>query len=225
MSLAVFPLGVSTRAAAQTATITTQKSTSQPAGAAASNSATPQSHRMRGTTNAQRKAAAAHLATRRTPTPAARPKLRSMAIVGFPGQSTANPLTLDQLYFSGIYPNYANSPLPNVADTVNCQAPNYCGIRKFVDTLPLLNTPNDLLNTLPVATPDTKTFPGSDYYEISLVQFRQQLHKDLPPELPMGKAEERCFADMCRPTARSEPRRFPTTWGRSSLPGPMFRCA
>ena len=63
---------------------------------------------------------------------------------------------------------------------VNCRAPNYCGMRKFVDTLPLLNTANNLGNMLPVAVPDTNKFPGSDYYEISLVQYRAQLHSDLP---------------------------------------------
>ena len=63
---------------------------------------------------------------------------------------------------------------------MNCSAPNYCGLRKFVDTLPLPNQANDLGNMLPVAVPDTTTFPGSDYYEISLVQYRQQLHTDLP---------------------------------------------
>ena len=131
---------------------------------------------MRGTTNEQRKAAAAHLATLRA---AEARKPHAMATVGTPG-NPAGPATLDQLYFSGVYPNYALSPLPNLNDTVNCQAPNFCGIRKFVDTLPLLNTANDLGNMLPVAVPDTTTFPGSDYYEISLVQYRQQMHKDLP---------------------------------------------
>jgi hypothetical protein len=75
-------------------------------------------HRMRSTTNAQRTAAAARMAARRSAaarTPAGR--ARANAIVGIPGGAT--PLTLDQLYFSGSYPNYANSPLPNVADTVN----------------------------------------------------------------------------------------------------------
>ena len=134
---------------------------------------------MRGTTNAQRKAAAATSAVRRATTAHTMPRVHANAIVGTPGNPTG-PATLDQLYFSGVYPNYANSPLPNVADTVNCVAPNYCGIRKFVDTLPLPNQANDLGNMLPVAVPDTTTFPGSDYYEISLVQYRQQLHKDLP---------------------------------------------
>ena len=56
------------------------------------------------------------------------------------------------------------------------------GIRKFVDSLPGL-TPagaNDLGQYIPIATADTTTYPGSDYYEIALVQYTKQLHKDLP---------------------------------------------
>jgi hypothetical protein len=46
------------------------------------------------------------------------------------------------------------------------------GIRKFRDPLP------DLKSSL--AVPDATTFPGSDYYEISLVQTTYQMHSDLP---------------------------------------------
>jgi FtsP/CotA-like multicopper oxidase with cupredoxin domain len=55
------------------------------------------------------------------------------------------------------------------------------GIRKFVDTLPGLCPlgKNNLGNCLPVATPDTTTFPGSDYYEIGLEDFVHQFHSDL----------------------------------------------
>ena len=51
------------------------------------------------------------------------------------------------------------------------------GIRKFVDTLPGLGetNKNDLGQYLPVAQPDTTTYPGSDYYEIAVVQYREQL--------------------------------------------------
>lgn len=58
----------------------------------------------------------------------------------------------------------------------------YQGIRKFVDSLPGLTAANanDLGQYLPVAIPDTTTYPGSDYYEISLVQYTEQLHRDLP---------------------------------------------
>ena len=52
-------------------------------------------------------------------------------------------------------------------------------MRKFVDTLPLLNQANNLGNTLPVAVPDTADFRGP-LYDDSLVQYRQQLHTDLP---------------------------------------------
>jgi FtsP/CotA-like multicopper oxidase with cupredoxin domain len=44
------------------------------------------------------------------------------------------------------------------------------GMRKFVNALP----------NLPFAIPDTKTFPGSDFYVIELSQYKQQMHTDLP---------------------------------------------
>ncbi|GAB4501670.1 MAG: hypothetical protein Fur0035_12130 [Anaerolineales bacterium] len=57
------------------------------------------------------------------------------------------------------------------------------GIRKFVDALPLLDAAgaNNLGQYIPVAKPDTITFPGADYYEIELVQYSEQVHSDLPP--------------------------------------------
>ena len=63
-------------------------------------------------------------------------------------------------------PNYANSPI----------------IRKFVDSLPGLGIAgtNNLGQYLPVAIADTNTYPGSDYYQIGLVDYTQQMHSDLP---------------------------------------------
>jgi FtsP/CotA-like multicopper oxidase with cupredoxin domain len=62
------------------------------------------------------------------------------------------------------------------------------GIRKFVDTLPGLGSAaaNDLGQYIPVAVADTTSFPGSDYFEIAVVQYREQLHKDLKPTLLRG---------------------------------------
>jgi FtsP/CotA-like multicopper oxidase with cupredoxin domain len=54
------------------------------------------------------------------------------------------------------------------------------GIRKFVDTLPGLNTANNLGQQMPIGVADTTTFPGSDYYEIAEVEYTQKLHSDLP---------------------------------------------
>jgi len=56
------------------------------------------------------------------------------------------------------------------------------GIRKFVDTLPGLGSAaaNNLGQYIPVAVPDTTTFPGADYYEIAVVEFTEQMHSDLP---------------------------------------------
>ena len=59
------------------------------------------------------------------------------------------------------------------------------GIRKFVDGLPMLTSAgaNNLGQYMPIAVPDTTTFPGTDYYVIALVQYREQLHSDLPETL------------------------------------------
>ncbi len=87
-------------------------------------------------------------------------------------------------YF-GPYPNYANSPLPTV---VTGKVVPGTGMRKFIDSLPGLGVKNanDLGNYIPVAAPDTITYPGSDYYEIALKRYTQKLHKDLPPTALQG---------------------------------------
>src|SRR4051794_5236871 len=62
------------------------------------------------------------------------------------------------------------------------------GLKKFVDTLPGL-TPagaNNLGNYIPIAQADTTTYPGSDYYEIAVVQYRHQFASSLPPTLMRG---------------------------------------
>ena len=74
-------------------------------------------------------------------------------------------------YF-GMTPNWAFSPR----------------ISKFVDTLPGLGpaNANNLGNYIPVAKPDTITYPGCDYYVIELRQYTQQLHSELPPTTLRG---------------------------------------
>ena len=60
------------------------------------------------------------------------------------------------------------------------------GIQKFQDGLPMLCDPsvgctdNDLGQHVPLAVPDTTTFPGADYYVIALVQTREQMNSSLP---------------------------------------------
>lgn len=68
-------------------------------------------------------------------------------------------------YFGGAA-NWANSPL----------------LRKFVDSLSGVgaDAANDLGQYIPVAVPDTTTYPGSDYYEIAVRQYSEKLHRDLP---------------------------------------------
>ena len=79
-------------------------------------------------------------------------------------------------YFGAI-PNWANTQLATVVGGVVTAG---TGVRKFVDSLPLLNAPNNLGQQLQVAVADTVTYPGSDYYEISVRQYTQKMHSDLP---------------------------------------------
>ncbi len=62
------------------------------------------------------------------------------------------------------------------------------GIKKFVDTLAGLgpDAANNLGQYIPVAVPDTSTYPGSDYYEIAVVQYRQKFSSQLPATLLRG---------------------------------------
>jgi FtsP/CotA-like multicopper oxidase with cupredoxin domain len=137
---------------------------------------------MRCITNADRKAAAARTFQQRMAKMKQHGGMKAAASAISPAAGVAptwvnpNVTTPDQLYFSN-FANYANSPLPFV-DPVTKAVTG--GIRKFVDTLPGLNSPNDLGQQIPVAVPDTTTFPGSDYYEISLQQYSEQMHADLP---------------------------------------------
>jgi FtsP/CotA-like multicopper oxidase with cupredoxin domain len=86
--------------------------------------------------------------------------------------------------YYGIYSNYANSPLPVITrDPVSGTITAITGgMRKFVDSLPGVGPAqaNNLGQYIPVATPDTTTYPGCDYYEIAQVEFRERMHSDLP---------------------------------------------
>ena len=64
-------------------------------------------------------------------------------------------------------PNWANSP----------------PLRKFVDTLAPLGctATNTVGQCLPIAAADQATYPGSDYYEIELVEYRERMHTDFDP--------------------------------------------
>jgi FtsP/CotA-like multicopper oxidase with cupredoxin domain len=55
-------------------------------------------------------------------------------------------------------------------------------LQKFVNGLPGLTSANanNLGQYIPVADPDTTTFPGSDYYVIGIAQHQEQMHGNLP---------------------------------------------
>jgi FtsP/CotA-like multicopper oxidase with cupredoxin domain len=62
------------------------------------------------------------------------------------------------------------------------------GLKKFVDTLPGTGpeNANNYGQYIPEAVKDTTTYPGSDYYEIAVVQYRQQFSSQLPASLLRG---------------------------------------
>jgi FtsP/CotA-like multicopper oxidase with cupredoxin domain len=93
-------------------------------------------------------------------------------------------------YMGGVVPNYANSQLP-ATDASGLPVPG-TGIRKFVDSLPGLGyaNRNNLGQYIPVAAPDTTTYPGCDYYEIALVQYQEKLGSDIPTTTLRGYVQE-----------------------------------
>jgi FtsP/CotA-like multicopper oxidase with cupredoxin domain len=62
------------------------------------------------------------------------------------------------------------------------------GLKKFVDTLAGMGPEkaNSLGQYIPTAVPDTTSYPGTDYYEIGLVQYRQKFSSLLPATLLRG---------------------------------------
>ena len=74
--------------------------------------------------------------------------------------------------------------------TVNHSGAGYItpGIKKFIDTLPGLGaaSANNLGEYIPVGQPDTTTYPGTDYYEIAVVQYRHTFASDIAPTIVRG---------------------------------------
>jgi len=126
------------------------------------------------------------------PTQADRQKAAFAAYHSMIGLPPAPPLRLDPLgtpdYFGGTG-NWANSQLARRTSTG--ETVRGTGIRKFVDSLPGVGAPaaNDLGQYIPVAVPDTTTYPGSDYYVITVRQFSEKLHRDLPRTRLRGYAQ------------------------------------
>ncbi len=79
-----------------------------------------------------------------------------------------------------------NSGIPDYFNTPNWA--NSPPLRKFVDALPQLGAAkqNLLGQYIPVAIPDKLTYPGSDYYEIEVGKYTEQMHSDLPPTTLLG---------------------------------------
>ena len=142
-------------------------------------------------TQADRQAAADLAAARRAATVLQGKQAGQLAVQGAQGGLLAAPMAMPMPggtpdYFN--VANWANSPLP----TVPPKGKIIGGIRKFVDTLPGLGyaNRNNLGQYIPIANPDTITYPGSDYYEIGLVDYEEQMHSDLPVTCLRGYVQD-----------------------------------
>jgi hypothetical protein len=92
-----------------------------------------------------------------------------LAVAGFAPPIPTGPFDAD-----------GNPSVPDYYTTANWA--NSPPLAKFVDTLPGLGSAkaNNLGQYMSVAKPDIVTYPGSDYYEIDLVQYNERMHSDLP---------------------------------------------
>lgn len=95
------------------------------------------------------------------------PTITNGVITGF--QDIPNPLPTDGSW-TGLLSSSSSPFKTPFANT---------GIRKFVDSLPSLNSTNNLGQSLPVATPTTLP-DGSDYFVIAEREYTQKMHTDLP---------------------------------------------
>ncbi|HBT83584.1 MAG TPA: hypothetical protein DEB35_09360, partial [Desulfuromonas sp.] len=136
----------------------------------------------------ERAAAAAALKALREKVHAAKQEVQNDPTIRTKGGSTVSSQGISGLDFKPIPTG------PFEADGVTPATPDYYTtanwantppLAKFVDALPGLGAAkaNLLGQYLTVANPDTTTYPGSDYYEIDLVEYRQQMHSDLPADL------------------------------------------
>lgn len=113
----------------------------------------------------------------------------------------SGPLMFNDNNFTNAETNYTINILDNITTgtydfTVSGQ---WGGVRKFVDEIPMLYIPSELnpnnlppktllpwSNTyisnnttgIPVAVPDTTTYPGDHYYEIAAIDYSEKLHSD-----------------------------------------------
>jgi FtsP/CotA-like multicopper oxidase with cupredoxin domain len=110
----------------------------------------------------------------------------NLALAG-PGTSvpTAN---LPAPYDATFLTYYANSPSGTWVSALGNGQVTGTALRKFVDSLPGLGLPgcvgaacnaNNLGQYIPIAKPDTTTYPGDDYYEIGINSYTEQMHTDL----------------------------------------------
>ncbi|MHB0999415.1 MAG: fibronectin type III domain-containing protein [Armatimonadota bacterium] len=134
-------------------------------------------------TQAEREAAAARAAAK------GMPSIRDALKAGVPIPSSPSALMDMPMPDPGVVPHYFG-PEPNWAFSPP--------LRKFVDGLPGLgpDNANERGQYIPVGVPDTVTYPGSDYYEIELRQYKEKMHLDLPETTLRGYVQVKDGVDV-----------------------------
>lgn len=109
------------------------------------------------------------------------------------------------------------APFPNIATDPNgFLIPDYFGtpnwafsppLTKFIDKMAGLGPAgaNALGQYIPVAVADTATFAGSDYYEIAVVEYAEQLHSEMPPTKHRGYVQLETPAVIAALAAQNPP--------------------
>ncbi len=118
-----------------------------------------------------------------------------VALVGQARAGSGFGLSTDEFGADRVVPTfYANSPAGIWTDWNGVTHDSGTALEKFVDELPPVGcgsggvaTVNDIGQCLPIGEPNAAyqvggqdPYPGSDYYEIAIVEYREQMHRDLP---------------------------------------------
>ena len=123
---------------------------------------------------------------------------------------------------------------PTVVSVCNGTPVAGTGLPKFVDKLPGLGPAgaNGLVTPagdpagqyIPVAVADTITYPGSDYYEIALVEYTEKMHSNLPPTKLRGYVQLNYGTDATGKNTIA-PAAYPHYLGPTILSQKDRRCA
>lgn len=121
--------------------------------------------------------------------------------LGHSAHSASGPCTHDAAT-GQVVPSNSTALCTTLADTYYANSPI---LRKFVDTLPQIPGLNSLLPSslgggqyIPIATGDTTSYPGSQYFELAVVEYSQPMHSDLTDNTGLHATKLRGYVQVDR---------------------------